>query len=255
MLKILGIDPATNLGWAYLEDKKLIDYGTVNCNLNLDIKQKIVFYKNSITKIIKNLQPDYIFVEDVILCISGVKTLIYLTRINSAVLMSLLEEYDSSKIYLIEPGKWKSENYLNLNGNSKKFEVQKEVCKFFNLIEEKELEEKLEILNHFEKENLDLKKRIYILKTKNEYLKKDINRKKINVLSESEKKESEEKIVENNKEIKRLNLELKEKTKLYNKEGNNITKFILYKTNLTEDICDAISIALHGFKILETKGV
>jgi len=258
MTKILGIDPASTIGWALLEDKKLIDFGSILCASSLDIKEKMLFYKNSITKLLEKTQPDYVFIEDVILCISGVKTLVYLTRINSSIIFALMEKLKSDEIFLVEPSKWKSNCFLNINSRSKKYHTMIEICKYFNLIDDDLIDEFqkkhlniINIENEIEAINLNIKNHnIIITKCTNA-----INRKKQNVLKDEEKKQCYDNINKSKIKISELKQLKKEKIKKAEKEGREIIKFILYTTNITEDIADSIAIALYGFNLLKNKEI
>lgn len=81
-MKILGLDIATNTGWCVLEDGKLLDYGMLNIPIEMNLFQRISFFESNLTKLINSHNPDYVAIEDVLLGISGAKTLAYLGRLN-----------------------------------------------------------------------------------------------------------------------------------------------------------------------------
>ena len=109
---ILGFDPATTTGWSVLDDGLLVDYGSICPSSKLSLPQKLSFYHNEATRLFNRYKPDYVAMEDVILAISGAKTLTYLARINGVFIHAAYSAVKDN-IVLYDPSHWKS-NSLNL---------------------------------------------------------------------------------------------------------------------------------------------
>jgi len=235
-MKILGIDPSTSTGWSLLEDGKVIKYGIIKLE-KVSIGERLLTVSKSIKKIIKETKPDLIAVEDIIMAISGVKTLTLLARISGCIIKECYEEVGDN-ITLFTPSQWKKNSIPGLKGNATKWQIQLGVITHFSFIDK----QNLYIINDIiEKELLiqnDIKDDIKILKNKHNQLKKKSRKKHIDEDSScvDMRQQLEKKIISKKKFLKNIE---KSSKKEFIKVGKQITEL----TNINEDIADSICIA------------
>lgn len=86
-MKILGLDIASNTGWCILDDNKLHKYGVIHIPSDMNLLQRLSFFEMNLKQIINDNNIDFCCIEDVILGISGVKTLSYLARLNVIIIL------------------------------------------------------------------------------------------------------------------------------------------------------------------------
>jgi len=238
-MKILGLDVASATGWCILEDDKLVKYGMINIPSEMNIFQRIKFFENNLTQILNENNPDEVHIEDLILGISGAKTLAYLGRLNG-VAISVCYNKVGDRIKLYTPVTWKANSFPGLMGMAKKAEIQIAVIRQFNLIPENELAEIIKPLTEFNENDQTLKEQLELLRKENDTLLKAINRKKT---TEEEKLVIKPKLLESSKQISDLKKTIKKRTAdiqgIYNKVSISLTA----KCGLTADVSDSIGIA------------
>lgn len=251
----LALDIATQTGWSVLNEKRdLIEFGTIQINTGMTLPQRIIFLSNAIVKILEKFKPDYVFIEDLIFGISGVKTLSYLGRLNGAAILTCTR-FVNNNIHFFQPTKWKANSFPGLQGMAKKWEVQLAVVDYYKLkfnISDSEIESlltsKRSMDEIIEKRDATIKELAIVLK---ETMKK-VNSKR-NPLSSDDNLLLVQKI----KEIKakiidiRKNIKLDEKS--IDKDMNKISLQITSRTGITTDISDSIGINFCGIKELENK--
>lgn len=238
-MKVLGLDIASNTGWCILEDDNLIKYGMINIPSEMNIFQRLKFFENNLTQIISENNPDEVHIEDLILGISGAKTLAYLGRLNG-VAISVCYNKVGDNIKLYTPVTWKANSFSGLTGMAKKAEIQIAVIRHFKLVPENELLEIIKPLTKFNEDDQTLKDELELLRKKNDTLIKISNRKKT---SDQEKDILKPQILETTKRINDLKKSIKERTAdiqgIYNKVSISLTA----KCGLTADVSDSIGIA------------
>lgn len=246
-MKILGLDIASNTGWCIINDGKLEKYGVIHIPSEMNLCQRISFFEMNLKQILSDNDIDFCCIEDVILGISGAKTLAYLARLNGVALSTCYNKVKNNiKLYI--PGEWKSNSFDGLNGNAQKVDIQIAVCKFFNLINEDELENITKPLNDIKDNSSDMLSKIKLLKEQVQKDKAFLSRKKRGPATEQEKKSYIHKIEEYKKEIEKLeNIVIQNKKNIesiYKTVSLNITSIC----GLTSDVSDSIGIAMCGYK-------
>ena len=239
-MTILGLDIASNSGWSLLKDGKLETHGVITIPSEMNLFQRIKFFENNLIQILNDNNPDEVHIEDVILGISGAKTLAYLGRLNG-VAISVCYNKVGDKIKLYTPTTWKANTFPGINGMAKKAEIQIAVIRHIKLIEESELLPIIKPLTDFNNEDNNIKQNLEILKKKINTFKQVIFRKKS---SDSEK-------IEAKTSLKTLEDQLKDLKKLVNKRKKDIDNVykqvsisLTAKCGLTSDVSDSIGIAL-----------
>jgi len=106
IMKILAFDPASVTGWSLIDDKKIIQYGTIITNNKMSIGERLNYIAYEVDKILDKIKPDIIAIEDTLLGISGVKTLSLLARINGVIIQRCYHNI-KAKIYVINVTSWK----------------------------------------------------------------------------------------------------------------------------------------------------
>ena len=251
-MKIVGLDIATKTGISLIEDGKLIKYGMLDIPTEMNLFQRLSFFENNLIRILNDYNPDYVAMEDILLGISGVKTLAYLGRLNG-VAISVCYKKLQNNIQLYMPSEWKANSFEGLNGTSKKVEIQIAVCKHFNLIEKDLLSS---ITKPLDNTNIDLtnvqnKIKDITLETKKflAFLAKKRNGPK----SDSDRKIFEIKIQENKELIKKYKDYIVQCNKKIEEIYKNVSLEIMSKCGLTQDVSDSIGIAYALYRKLSSK--
>lgn len=238
-MKIMGIDPASSTGWCILNDGKLEKYGMINIPSEMNLFQRIKFFENNLLQILNENKPDEVHIEDVILGISGAKTLAYLGRLNG-VAISICYNKVGDKIKLYTPTTWKSHSFPGLTGMAKKAEIQIAVIKHFNLINKEELDLITKPLSDFNSEDASLKDQYDIIKKRIETCKKVLNRKKT---EEQEKSVMKESILTDTSTLKDLKKKLDRRKREIETVYKQVSISLTAKCGLTSDVSDSIGIA------------
>ena len=247
-MTIFGMDPATTTGWAFLEDDHLIERGTIQLIPSMELPQKLNYFRLELKHLLERLNPQFAFIEDVFLGISGAKTLAFLARLNGIAIVTCFETLQE-KVKLYEPNYWKANSFSGLKGSAKKWQTQLAVIKHYNipvtgnfkLIDKTISEKELEILHITKKINeckqfiLDHKKAI--LRKKNPIMLDE----KINI-------EKEIKIYES--QLAKYKHIIKDKEQSYDKIFRKISIDLAAQTGITENVADACGIAYCGWKEL-----
>lgn len=246
----LAFDIATNTGWSVLnEQKELIDYGSIQINSSMTLPQRIIFLSNEIIRIMEKFKPDYVFLEDLICGISGVKTLSYLGRLNGAAILSCTK-YVNDNIFLYTPTKWKSYCFPGIVGFSKKWEIQLAVVEHYKMkfnIQDAEIEKLLLSKQNMEKDNKERLKNIKQNSDTYNQLRSNIARKR-NPLSLEEKETTVHEMIEIKKENDELKKIIKNEQKKLDKLMEKISLQITSRTGINLDISDSIGINFCGIK-------
>ena len=235
-MRIMGIDISSrNTGWCVIdvEEKKLIDYGTIHPSTKMSMCQKLVLFDVELDKLIKRFLPDEIAIEDVIMCKSS-KTGILLGRFNG-VALRLAYSYNRKEPSLYYPSEWKKD-LLGCDGSSSKAEIQLSICETFGLISEKKYNYFLDKINEA---------KMIVAGIDREELK--IMRSKL--ASEKRKKDSDKKQIKYyEKEISNLkrgfDQQLKDNRKQMDCELDSVSLEIFTETGISDDIGDAVGVAL-----------
>lgn len=141
-MRVLGLDPASTTGYGIIEvnetGTKLQNFGVITSSFT-DIGQRLNYLAGRVSNLVSTFHPDEIAIEDTIMGISGVRTLITLGRISGVVIK---ECYRYATISMYTPSEWKKGCGLELKGNAKKYEVQFAIVEKFNKLEVDILNEK-----------------------------------------------------------------------------------------------------------------
>lgn len=224
-MKILGLDIASTTGWCILNDGKLEKYGVITIPPEMNLFQRIKYFENILNQILQDNNPNEVHIEDVILGISGAKTLAYLGRLNGVAITTCYNKVgDNIKLYT--PTFWKSHSFPDLHGLSKKAEIQIAVIKHFKLIEDSELDSISKPLKEFIKDDGSYKEEL-------ETIKKQVNKKSTTV-------EDKKILTTRMNELKKI-IKLRKKTidDVYKQVSISLTA----KCGLTSDVSDSIGIA------------
>jgi len=248
-MRIIGLDIATKTGYCLLEDGNLVNYGMLDLPQEMNLFQRLSFFETNLNNILDTFTPDYIAIEDILLGISGVKTLAYLGRLNGVALSCCYKKVQNN-IELMMPSKWKAESFDGLNGLSKKVDVQIAVCKHFNLIEPKLLETITKPLNETNIDVSNIQSKITDLSLETKKFIAFLARKRNGLKSDVDRRAFENKIQENKKTIQSY----KEYIQKCNKKIDNIYKSvsleIMSKCGLTQDVSDSVGVAYCLYKKL-----
>ncbi len=237
--KILGLDIASSTGFCILNDGKLEKYGVITIPSEMNLFQRIKYFENNLIQILNDNKPDEVHIEDVILGISGAKTLAYLGRLNG-VAISVCYNKVGDNIKLYTPVTWKANSFKGLNGMAKKAEIQIAVIRHFNLIPENELTEIIKPLTKFNEDDQTLKEELNVLRKKIDTLTKVYNRKKT---TDQEKDSIKPQIDEGNKKINEMKKLIKKRVSEIQGVYNKVSISLTAKCGLTADVSDSIGIA------------
>ena len=243
-MKVLGLDIASTTGWSVIEDGSLIDYGSIIVDGRMDLPQRLHYFQLELTRVIQRFNPDYCYIEDVLLGLSGVKILSYLSRLNG---VAIVTAYNSlqERVKLYQPTYWKSNSLPGLNGSAKKWEVQLAVVKYFRLPITGNFQMILDTIHNQENQIGSIKQsindnRILINKHKSKIARKR------NPPSEDDKQILLDEIKKLELSISNLNKDKKIIEKSFDKIMNKVSVDISAQTGMTPDICDSCGIAICG---------
>ena len=249
MSRILGLDVATTSGYCIFADGELETFGTININPSMNLPQRLNFLSNEISRLIKTHHPDYCAIEEVIMAISGPKTMRYLSRLNGVAIHTCYKVL-KDRVCLYEPSQWKSNSFEGLPGNAKKWEIQLATIKHFNLdidISYSDISRMVDAAS-----NIHTNKQETISTNR-----KLINREKTKLKKYKAAKDISniQKISQNISNIEKINSEITADMKLdkitFNKAMTEIGKDITTQTGMTEDVCDSVGVALCKWKELQ----
>ena len=244
-----GLDPATTSGWSLLKDDKLLERGTIQLMAQMDLPQKLHYFHIELRSLLSRLKPDWVFLEDVFLGISGVRTLAYLARINGVAIATAFEVLQE-RVKLYEPNYWKANSFEGLKGSAKKWKIQLSVIKHYNI----------PVTGNFEAINKTLSERDEELNSIKDEISnhrqclvssKSLLARKRNPLVGDGKNKVQDDIKVYCARLNQNKKSLKEKELEYDKIFKKISVDIASQTGITENIADSIAIAYCGYK--ETK--
>lgn len=245
-MKILGLDIASNTGWCILEDGKLSKYGVIHLPPEMNLVQRLNYFDMNLKQILEENSVDVCCLEDVILGISGAKTLSYLARLNGVALLSCYNKIGNN-IRLYVPGQWKSNSFAGLNGQSQKVDIQIAVCKHYSLINDEVLSKLTKPLDMKKDDSDAAKERIKELKSQIQKDKAFLNRKRKGPATEEEKKSYLNKIKVMTEECNKLDKYVTDSKKLIQNTYKDVSTAISSVCGLTNDVSDAIGIAMCGY--------
>jgi Holliday junction resolvasome RuvABC endonuclease subunit len=248
-MKYLGLDIASVTGWAFFEDDRLIDKGSIHIVSSMDLPQRLHFFQLELKNLLTRLQPQKVFLEDVILGISGARTLAYLARLNGAAIC-ISFDIVQERMKLYDPTVWKKSCGLNLSGMAKKWQIQIAVIRHYNL----PVTGNFDTINKVLAEKTDLESNLRmewdILKKREQTIKSQMNRKR-DPVGQDEKIYLDKELKKTIGCVANIKKTLKEKEKEYDKKFAKISIDLAAQTGITDNIADACGIARCGW--LETK--
>ncbi len=233
-MKILGLDPASTTGWSLIEDDRIIDYGTIITNSTMHIGQRLNYIALELDRLLEKTKPDMIAIEDVLLGISGVKTLSLLARISGVIIQRCFNKYQK-QVHIMNVASWKKGCGLNLKGTAAKWEIQYAIVNYFGLLTEDQDQVYKDIVfgecvarNHIKNKIEQRKKELDQVRKKGKKEKIDLS--------------CEERTIKKGIDAKKKELKLTEKSssKVYQK----MMKDIYAVTGISEDVADSMGIAL-----------
>ena len=243
-MRYIGLDVATTTGWTFFEDGRLIEKNSIVLPSQMDLPQRLNYFHIELSNILNRLQPEWIFIEDVILAISGAKTLAYLARLNGVAIstaFSVLRE----NVKLYTPNYWKSNSFPGLSGMAKKWQIQIAAVKHLNIPIVGDFSQIDNLIIERDKEIADIKNMIDSSRVNIYKLRSSLVRKR-NVVTNRDEVMNELKIYNdahvNSKKI------LKSKLNEYDRKFNKVSIDIAAQTGVSENIADACGIALCGYK-------
>lgn len=248
-MRYIGLDIATVTGWAFFHDGTLIEKGSIHISSQMDLPQRLNYFHIELKNLLTRLQPEYCFIEDVILGISGAKTLAYLGRLNGVAIstaFSILQD----RVKLYTPTYWKARSFDGLHGMAKKWEIQLAAIKHFNIPVIGDFSQIQTILQTRDSQLLEKETRLTDLRLAQVRLKQDLNRKR-NPISEDDRKIAQIALDSSPDLINNVKREIKNLETAYDKKLMKMSIDIAAQTGMTENICDACGIALCGWKELQ----
>jgi Holliday junction resolvasome RuvABC endonuclease subunit len=142
-LKTLAFDiSSNNTGWSTLElneDKSIskFEYGNIQPSPSMSVFQRLYYFGNEVNKLIQKFKPEEIaFEESISVMGHGFTTAKVLARF-SGVALYFAYQYQKKIIHLYEPTKWRKA--LGLSGRAHKAEVQFEIVKRLNLLNQAQI--------------------------------------------------------------------------------------------------------------------
>lgn len=238
-MKILGLDIATSTGWCLLKDDKLVKYGMINIPSEMNLFQRIKFFENNLIQILNDNNPDEVHIEDVILGISGAKTMAYLGRLNG-VAISVCYNKVGDHIKLYAPPIWKAHSFTGLTGMAKKAEIQISVIKHFKLINESDLDVIIKPLKHFNDVDNKYADQLNLYKKTITTCKQVIARKRTD---DNTKNQTNAAMKEAEKKLKEVKSIINKRKKEIEKVYKDVSVSLTAKCGLTADVSDSIGIA------------
>ena len=241
-MKIIGLDPAKTIGWSVIEDGKILEFGKIQCSNGFTLPQRLNYYHVEIGRIMDRLRPDHMAVEDLIMGISGVKVLALLARINGVCIQAGFDKLKDN-VHTYVPTTWKKHSIPNIKGDSPKWKIQLETCRYFGV----EISGNYDKYDEWEKRKFS---EIEKLHDATQELRSDINKMKASIkrkrdpLNETQLAETVNKIKQTTDRHQQMKMVLKELKKAVDKELSQIGIDIDAQTGISGDIADSMCIAV-----------
>jgi Holliday junction resolvasome RuvABC endonuclease subunit len=246
MATYVGLDIATATGWAFFENDRLIEKGTINILSQMELPQKLHYFHLELTNLLGRLRPERVFIEDVILGISGARILAFLARLNGVAINTAFEVVQD-RVKLYDPTYWKSHSFDGLGGMAKKWQIQIAVIQHYNLPVTGDFSSLEKIVEEKKKIEDDLRSEWDVMRKRLVQIKSQMNRKR-DPVSQDEKIYLDQQLKDVSKAILNIKRVLKEKEKEYDKKFSKISIDLAAQTGMTENICDACGVAYCGWK-------
>jgi len=244
-MRYIGLDLASCSGWAFFEDDRLLERGTIQLMSQMDLPQKLHYFHLELKNLLTRLKPEYAFIEDVLLGISGAKTLAFLARLNG-IAINVAYEVLQNKVKLYYPTYWKANSGLGLSGMAKKWQIQLSIIQKYNI----------PITGNFDNINQDCREyedRINLIKCTLE-AKRDIDKKQTAIALKKKNQLNDELIIiaqknaiDARKSIQELKIRLKNEQVSFDKRMIKISTDITSQTGMSSDVCDACGVARCGW--------
>ena len=128
-MKILGIDPGlATIGFAFLEDEKLIDFGVTRTEPGVPLPDRLLAIGNDFLELISEFQPD----------VAAVEKLFFVQNVTNGIAVAhargvLLHSLSLKEIPVIEVSPKDVKLAVCGYGNAKKSQVQRAVQQIFSL--------------------------------------------------------------------------------------------------------------------------
>jgi len=241
----LALDIATVTGWVFFNNDVLVEKGSIHIPSTMTLPQRINYFYLELKQLTERLHPEYCFIEDIIMGISGVKTVSYLSRLNG-VAINVMYMFLQDNLKLYTPTHWKAKSFPTINGRAKKWEIQRAALIQLNIPVIGVHETIQSLIN---KKTLD----IQVIQIQMDELRDIIQKSKSKLISKKNPVNDDDKIQLTNtiKESEKILLNLKKNIKLiekdYDKKFIKVSSDIAAQTGITTDIADACGIAYCGY--------
>jgi Holliday junction resolvasome RuvABC endonuclease subunit len=245
-MRYIGLDIATTSGWAFFDDDVLIERGTIQLIPGMELPQKLHYFHLELKNLLNRLKPEYCFIEDVILGISGAKTLAYLARMNGVAINTSFEILQE-RVKLYTPTYWKANSFDGLGGMAKKWQVQLAVIKHYNIPITGNFESIDSIILSHCDNILNMKADSADIRVQINKLKASLVRKR-NPLTIRDVEDANELMKVLNAKCLLLKSDIKSTQKAFDKTMLKISNDITAQTGFTDNIADACGIAYCGYK-------
>lgn len=248
-MRILGLDVASTTGWSILDNGQLVKYGVLHIPAEMNVFQRMKYFEVELKKILEENAINFCSIEDVILGISGAKTLSYLARLNGVAIISCYNHVNDN-IKLYDPTQWKSSSFEGMNGHATKVDIQIAVCKHFHLISDSDLNVLTEPLRHVAEAETTIKTRIKELTIEKQKTKQLLARKRGGLKTEDEIKYHTDLLSSYDPKIFAFKQAMKNSEKGSSIAHRNVSTSIAAKCGITADVADSIGLAYCAHKQL-----
>jgi len=248
-MKILGLDVASTTGWSIIDDGRLVKYGVIHIPAEMNIFQRLKYFEIELKKILVENEITYCSIEDVIMGISGAKTLAYLARLNGVAIICCYNHVNDN-IKLYDPNEWKSKSFDSLHGHSTKVDIQLAVCRHFNLISEDDLKVLIQPIMIVHNTVETLQNEIKELASQTLKLKQLLARKRGGLKNQEEIDTTTNLYNITSESLENKKIQLKNMKKDIDNSNRQVSISIAAKCGITSDIGDSIGLALCAYKEL-----
>jgi len=249
-MKYIGLDIATTTGWSFFEDGVLIERGIIQLIAGMELPQKLHHFHIELNNLLVRLSPEYCFIEDVILGISGAKILSFLARLNGVAINTAFGVLQQN-VKLYTPVHWKANSFPGLSGTAKKWQIQLAAIKYYDIPITGNFDDIATIIENADREITNEKTKLFDARHSINKLKASLVRKR-NPLSDNEKI----KVTGDINTLVKLCDQYKSNAKILQRKFDSrmqaISNDIISQTGMTADICDSCGVALCGWNELNS---
>lgn len=127
-MKILSFDQASVIaGYALFDDNEYVDSGVIKKSKDIPIAERVPAMALAICKKIKEVEPDYVIIED-IQNQNSVKTVVDLARLQGGIIMYCASKGIPIKIY--HPSTWRSALQFTQGSKTKRDALKEQATEY-----------------------------------------------------------------------------------------------------------------------------